>query len=174
VAPDWLETMQSVIGGVGQQSTLTGLRLGLVGPRQGWTWVGSGRPGPDTCRSLVQPCCGFGLLLGLWFTWCGSPWTRMHGAWTEGPVRGGLSPPLLPPCLGPQRTRCTRVQLPSSFPPPKLLCSHRGVPGNGEWAVGWLLVKSCPPPLLSSIGGRQGRLNVVPMTDRHGSALARL
>jgi hypothetical protein len=70
-------------------------------------------PGPDTCRSLVQPRCGFGLLLGLWFTRRGSPWTRMCGVWTKGPVRGGLSPPLLPPSLGPQWTRCTRVQLPS-------------------------------------------------------------
>jgi hypothetical protein len=129
-----------------QWSTMTGLGLGLGGPGQGRIWAELGQSGPDTCRSLVQPHCRFGLLLGLWFTRRGSPWTRTCGAWTEGPVRGGLSPPLLPPSLGPQRTRCTRVQLPSSFPLPKLLYSRRGVPAGGEWAVGQLLVRSFPPP----------------------------
>jgi hypothetical protein len=38
----------------------------------------------------------------------------------------------------------------------------------------WAVLLHCPPPSPFFDGGRQGRLNVVPMTNWHGGALARL
>jgi hypothetical protein len=112
-----------------------------TGLGQGWTWAGSGRPGPDTCRSLVQPCCGFGLILGLWFTRRGSPWTCTRGAWTEGQVRGGLSPPLLPLLVHsrPGAHGCSSPLL--SLPP------------NSS-----ILTGECPPAVNGRLGGYWSRV----------------
>jgi hypothetical protein len=167
-APDWLETMQSVTCGVGQWSTLIVLGLGLGGPRQGWTWAGSGRPGPD--RTRVAHWCNHVVGSGSYWAF-GSPGVAHRGLaraangpkdrFAVGSAHRSFLPLLVHNGLG--EHGCS-----SPFP------AHKVCPPAVNGRLGGYWSRVVHPPLLSSTGGRQGRLNVVPMTDRHGGALARL
>jgi hypothetical protein len=154
---------------IGQWSTLTGLGLGLGGPGQGRIWAG-------LARTHVARWCNH--IAGLGSYWAfGSPVVAHRGLAraAHGPkdqfAVGSTHHSFLPLMVhsGPGAHGCSSplLSLPLNS---SVLTGECPSAVNGRLGSYWSRVFH--PHLLSSTGGRQGRLNVVPMTDWHGGALA--